>query len=52
MKYVWIIHDCYANDMIKINSQAKMIVFRGCVFYKPENRGGCEHFDINTATAR
>lgn len=43
-----IIHDSYKNDLIKINDHANRIVFTGCVFYNQANRGGDEHFDINT----
>jgi hypothetical protein len=45
-----IIHDCYNNDMIKINNRAHHIIFRGCAFFNPANREGVEHFDINTVT--
>ena len=45
-----IIHDSYKNDLIKVNSRAHRIVFRECIFFNQTNRGGDEHFDINTVT--
>jgi hypothetical protein len=44
-----IIHDSYNNDLIKLNSLAHHVTFTGCVFFNPNNHGGDEHFDINTA---
>jgi hypothetical protein len=45
-----IIHDGYNNDLIKINDSTHHILFRNCVFYNQTDRGGDEHFDINTVT--
>jgi len=45
-----IIHDCYNNDLIKINDSTHHILFRNCVFFNQNDRGGDEHFDINTVT--
>ncbi|MDR3233554.1 MAG: hypothetical protein LBT46_07835 [Planctomycetaceae bacterium] len=44
-----IIHDSYKNDLIKLNHFANKIRFTNCVFFNPNNHGGDEHFDINTA---
>jgi hypothetical protein len=45
-----IIHDCYNNDLIKINDSTRDILFRGCIFFNQTDHGGDEHFDINTVT--
>ena len=45
-----IIHDCYNNDLIKINDGAHDILFRNCIFFNQTDHGGDEHFDINTVT--
>ena len=41
-----IIHDCYNNDMVKINVRPKNITFSNCVFYNQCPRGGDQFFDI------
>jgi hypothetical protein len=45
-----IVHDCYDNDMVKINDFTHHILFRNCVFYNQTDGGGFQHFDINTCT--
>jgi hypothetical protein len=45
-----VIHDCYNNDLIKINDFTHHVLFRHCVFFNQTDRGGDEHFDINTCT--
>jgi hypothetical protein len=45
-----IVHDCYNNDMIKINDATHHIFFRNCVFFNQTDGGGFQHFDINTCT--
>ena len=45
-----VIHDCYNNDMIKINDATHHILFRNCVFYNQTDGEGFQHFDINTCT--
>lgn len=45
-----ILHDSFNNDLVKINEAAKHILFRGCVIYNQNDRGGDQHFDINTVT--
>ena len=41
-----IIHDCYNNDMVKINVHPKNITFSNCIFYNQCPRGGDQFFDI------
>ena len=45
-----LIHDCYNNDLVKINDFAHHIVFRNCVFFNQTDHGGDQHLDINTVT--
>ncbi len=45
-----IVHDCYNNDMIKINDATRHILFRNCVFFNQTDGEGFQHFDINTCT--
>ncbi len=45
-----IVHDCYNNDMIKINDATHHILFRNCVFFNQTDGEGFQHFDINTCT--
>ncbi len=49
-RVVCVIHDCYNNDMIKINDATHHILFRNCVFYNQTDGEGFQHFDINTCT--
>ncbi len=43
-----IIHDCYNNDMVKVNDFTHHIVFRNCVFFNQTDHEGDQHLDINT----
>ncbi|MGA2063958.1 MAG: right-handed parallel beta-helix repeat-containing protein [Thermoguttaceae bacterium] len=45
-----IIHDCYNNDLVKVNDLAQRVVFRNCVFFNQTDHGGDQHLDINTVT--
>ena len=45
-----IIHDSYKNDLVKVNDRAHDVVFRGCIFFNPNDHGGDEHLDINTVS--
>jgi hypothetical protein len=45
-----ILHDCYNNDLVKINDDTHHILFRNCVVYNQTDHGGDQHFDINTCT--
>ncbi len=45
-----IIHDCYNNDMIKINDRTHHVLFRKCVFFNQTDHEGDQQFDINSAT--
>jgi hypothetical protein len=44
------IHDCYNNDLVKVNDFAHHIVFRNCLFFNQTDHGGDQHLDINTVT--
>ena len=43
-------HDCYNNDLVKINDFAHHITFHGCVFFNQTDHEGDQHLDINTVT--
>ena len=45
-----LIHDCYNNDLVKVNDFAHHITFRGCVFFNQTDHEGDQHLDINTVT--
>ncbi len=45
-----LIHDCYNNDLVKVNDLAHHITFRGCVFFNQTDHEGDQHLDINTVT--
>jgi hypothetical protein len=45
-----IIHDCYNNDLVKINDFAHHVTFRGCLFFNQTDHEGDQHLDINTVT--
>jgi hypothetical protein len=45
-----LIHDCYNNDLVKVNDSAHHITFHGCVFFNQTDHEGDQHLDINTVT--
>ena len=45
-----IVHDCYNNDMVKINTDTHHVLFRNCVFFNQTDHEGDQHFDINSCT--
>jgi hypothetical protein len=45
-----LIHDCYNNDLVKVNDFAHHITFRGCAFYNQTDHEGDQQLDINTVT--